>query len=134
MVNTDTKAEGVGHGAAPSAVEAPLALHLCTTFRARLRGWHAVPRAKENTGVYLSPCKAVHTFGMHRAIDVVFVDKRLRVLRQCEHLPPRRAVWCLRAHAVIELPAGYCRRHRDFMVRVQRALCRAKWGSWHQKR
>ncbi len=52
-------------------------------------------------------CRQVHTFGMRFPIDVVFIDRRGRVIRICPELPPRRlspVAW--RARDAIELPAG----------------------------
>lgn len=44
----------------------------------------------DDSGLWLSPCRSVHTLGMRMAIDVVFLDAELRVLRVCEALPPWR--------------------------------------------
>jgi uncharacterized protein len=57
-------------------------------------------------GLLISPCEAVHTFGMKFAIDVVFLDRRHRVLKIRPAMGKRRISICLRAASVLELPAG----------------------------
>jgi uncharacterized membrane protein (UPF0127 family) len=62
-----------------------------------------------SSALVLFPCWAVHTIGMRFAIDVIFVDRRGRVLRMVTDLAPWRTAVTPRAHAVIELPAGKLR-------------------------
>jgi uncharacterized membrane protein (UPF0127 family) len=57
-------------------------------------------------GLWIAPCEAVHTFGMKFEIDVVYLDKKKRVLKIRESMKLRRLSACLRAHSVLELPAG----------------------------
>lgn len=54
----------------------------------------------------LSPCASIHTFGMRRAIDVVFVDRLGRAIRVVPALRPWRVAGARRAAAAWELPAG----------------------------
>lgn len=56
----------------------------------------------------IAPTQGIHTFGMRFAIDVVFVDRRGRVVRIAHAVPPRRARFSWRAFAAVELPAGRC--------------------------
>lgn len=56
--------------------------------------------------LWIVPCEAVHTFGMQFAIDLVYVDRRRRVVKTRSGVRPGRLSGCLRAHSVIELPAG----------------------------
>ncbi len=57
-------------------------------------------------GLWIVPCEAIHTFGMLVAIDAVFLDRELRVKGLKQNLRPGRLSFCLRAHSVLELPAG----------------------------
>ena len=75
-------------------------------FRARLVGWIGRGALDPQAGLCLPACRAVHTFGMRVAIDVVFVDRHLRVVRCVPALAPRRLAAAPGAFAVIELPAG----------------------------
>ena len=59
------------------------------------------------TGMWIVPCRGIHTLFMRFAIDAVFVDRRLRVLRVRLGIRPWRLVpLVLGGHSVIELPAG----------------------------
>lgn len=57
-------------------------------------------------GLWIVPCEAVHTFAMRFAIDLVYLDRKRRVLKVRHRVPPSRISGCLRAHSVLELPAG----------------------------
>ncbi len=60
----------------------------------------------EGEGLWIVPCEAVHTFGMKFPIDVLYLDRKRRVLKVREAMAPWRMSACLRAHSVLELPAG----------------------------
>lgn len=57
-------------------------------------------------GLWIVPCEAVHTFGMNFAIDVVFLSRQKQILKVRKNMGVRRISLCLRAHSVLELPAG----------------------------
>ena len=61
-------------------------------------------------GLWIVPCPMIHTFFMRFAIDVVFLDRGLRVVRVLEGFKPwRMSPWVWRAHSVLELPGGFLR-------------------------
>lgn len=57
-------------------------------------------------GLWITPCEAVHTIGMKFAIDVLFLDKKRRVLKVRHSMPRWRISGSLFAHSVLELPSG----------------------------
>jgi uncharacterized protein len=57
-------------------------------------------------GLWIAPTEAVHTFGMKFPIDVLFLDKKRRVLKIRHEMPRSRMAFCLTAHSVLELPSG----------------------------
>jgi uncharacterized protein len=57
-------------------------------------------------GLWIVPCESVHTFFMKFAIDLVYVDKQLKVRKVRHAVPPWRLSACLAAHSIIELAAG----------------------------
>ncbi|HET8547137.1 MAG TPA: DUF192 domain-containing protein [Bryobacteraceae bacterium] len=61
---------------------------------------------KRGEGLWIVPCEAVHTFGMKFPIDVVFLNRKRAVLKTRPNMGRRGISMCLRAHSVIELPAG----------------------------
>lgn len=70
----------------------------------RLRGLIA-RRPAARTALRLPNCHSVHSFGMRRAIDVVFVDRDGRVI-DARTLPPRRFASCRGAAEAFELADG----------------------------
>jgi len=57
-------------------------------------------------GLWIVPCEAVHTFGMRFAIDLVYLDRHMRVKKVKSNVPPWRLSACLSAHSVLELASG----------------------------
>ncbi len=57
-------------------------------------------------GLLLPRTRAVHTFGMRFALDLVWLDRDGAVVRVDRDVPPRRQRSCRAARAVVELPAG----------------------------
>jgi uncharacterized membrane protein (UPF0127 family) len=60
----------------------------------------------DGEGLWIVPCEAVHTFWMRFPIDLVYLDRRHRVVKALSNVRPWRLSGCLRAHSVVELPAG----------------------------
>ena len=79
---------------------------LAGTSKARRHGLRGETALDQGQGLWIVPCEAIHTFGMKMPIDSVFLDKELRVRGLRNNLKPRRIAACLRAHSVLELPAG----------------------------
>jgi uncharacterized protein len=57
-------------------------------------------------GLWIVPCEGVHTFRMKFPIDVVFLNKKRTILKTRPNMVRSRISMCLRAHSVLELPAG----------------------------
>lgn len=72
----------------------------------RLRGLLGRPALGAGEGLLLRPTGSIHTWFMRFAIDAVFLDRDLRVLRVVDELRPWHAAAARKAHAVLELPAG----------------------------
>ena len=62
------------------------------------------------TGMLIRPTWSVHTAFMRFAIDVVFLDADLTVVKIANSLRPWRTAFRRRAHQALELPAGECER------------------------
>ncbi|HUH59008.1 MAG TPA: DUF192 domain-containing protein [Candidimonas sp.] len=100
----------------------PLRLYVAATFWQRLRGLHAWPGVPWHAGLWLFPCKAIHTFGLAYAIDVLFIDQQGGVLECIAALAPGRFAWNWNAVGVVELPPGYCAAYPAYAAAVRRAL------------
>ena len=73
----------------------------------RLRGFLGSPAPEPGEGVILTPCTAVHMYGMRFKLDVVFLDERGVVVALYPELSPgsRTRVESSASHA-LELAAG----------------------------
>ena len=77
------------------------------TLRDRTRGLLGSTSLPADTGLWIDPCPSIHMFFMRYAIDVIFVDSSLRVIRAVEHVPPWRVAFGGRgARSALELPVG----------------------------
>ena len=79
------------------------------TFTTRLFG--LIPRKSlgAEEGLWLEPCAMMHMCFMRFAIDAVFLDRDLKVLRVLENMWPWSfSPWVRGARGVLELPAGRC--------------------------
>jgi hypothetical protein len=74
-------------------------------YRARLLGLSRLDLAEAGSGLLIPRCRRIHTFGMRFALDLVFLDERLRPLGSLEGVPPRRLAGRRGAAAVLELPS-----------------------------
>jgi uncharacterized membrane protein (UPF0127 family) len=77
---------------------------------ARMKGLLGRRSLDPGEGLLLRPAGSVHTAFMRFPIDVVFLDRELRVLRVEPSVSPWRLVAQRGAKAVLELPAGAARR------------------------
>ena len=84
---------------------APIAtvVERAVTRTSRRRGLLGRDRLDPQTALVLEPCAAVHTAFMRFAIDVVFIDRAVKIVRE---VPPWRIAAAFGAHAVVEMTAG----------------------------
>ena len=73
---------------------------------ARLKGLLGASALPPGHGLLIERCRAVHTVGMARAIDVVFVAADGVVVALRRGLGAGRVAVCRRAVSVLELAAG----------------------------
>jgi uncharacterized membrane protein (UPF0127 family) len=84
----------------------PLRVSRARTPWQRLRGLLGTQVMDAGCGLLLDPCWAVHTLGMNRSIDVVFLNSLNQILAIEHALAPRRFAWCWTACRVLELEEG----------------------------
>ncbi|MFD7080413.1 DUF192 domain-containing protein [Streptomyces sp. NPDC002181] len=80
-------------------------LEIAASYRARTRGLlgrDGIPGA----ALLLTPAGSVHTFRMRFAIDVAYLDRRLRVIALATMAPNRLGLPRLRSRHVLEAEAG----------------------------
>ena len=96
---------------------------LADGFLSRGRGLLGRAELHSGHGMLLRPSWSVHTAFMRFAIDVVFLDADLTVVKIAHSLWPWRTAFRWRAYQALELPAGECER---LGIRVGDRLA---WGS-----
>ncbi|MEV0225495.1 DUF192 domain-containing protein [Streptomyces sp. NPDC050704] len=98
----------------------PVPLELAESGRARRRG--LLGRDGIEGALLLTPASAVHTLGMRFAVDVAYLDRKLRVLAVRTMRPGRIGLPRFRARHVLEAEAGAMERwglRRGEVVRVR---------------
>lgn len=82
-----------------------LSVTAADTMFARLRGLIGKLKLKSHEGIWVVPSKAVHTLGVLFPVDLVYLDKDLRVIDVLEHFSCFRvAPLRIQAESVLELP------------------------------
>lgn len=72
----------------------------------RMRGLLARPPLAPGEGLWIEPCRMVHTIGMRYALDLAFIDRRGRVCKVARGVSPGRLAGSLAARSTLELPVG----------------------------
>lgn len=82
-------------------------LQIADTFFKRLKGLMFTKELPEQNALQIIPCNEIHTFFMKYNIDVLYLDKKNKVISIDENLKPGRIGKLVRnAKSVIELPKG----------------------------
>lgn len=90
---------------------ATLDVELADTFVKRFCGLMLRRHLPEGRGLLLAPCDGVHMLFMRFAIDVVYLDKDLRVKKIVRKLRPWLGLSvCFGAWGALELPSGAAER------------------------
>jgi hypothetical protein len=81
-------------------------LEVADTFWRRLVGLLGRTSLRPCRGLWIRRCDSIHSLGMLFPIDVLFLDRKGRVVRAIHRLPPFRIIFPVKcASSVIELPA-----------------------------
>ncbi|HEY0684421.1 MAG TPA: DUF192 domain-containing protein [Steroidobacter sp.] len=82
-------------------------VYMACSFRSRCLGLLNRADIPEEEGLLLVPGGSIHTIGMRFNIDVVFLNRQMRVLELVEQVPPWRVVIAPRGtRRVLELAGG----------------------------
>ncbi|MBN1596410.1 DUF192 domain-containing protein [candidate division FCPU426 bacterium] len=81
-------------------------VEIAGNFYLRLRGLLGISGLRPGAGLYLTPCRGVHTFGLRFPIDAVYVNARGVVLQVLTLTPWRCGPFLLPCQGVLELPPG----------------------------
>ena len=98
--------------------------------RRRMRGLLGRRSLPPGEGMLLQPSPSIHTAFMRFPIDVVFLDRNLRVIKVVEHLPPWHTASAMEGRSTLELSACEIVRRRvqvgDQLLTVQPTVADAE--------
>lgn len=75
------------------------------SFSERFWGLLRQPEPSYSQAFWFPRCRAIHTYGMKAPIDVLAVDRQLRIISVTRHLSPGRSYRFKGAYGIIELSA-----------------------------
>lgn len=82
-------------------------LEMANTFWTRFRGLMFRKRFPPSYGIWIKPCKSIHTMWMRTTIDVFFIDQAGKVIGVKKNVRPWRVALAPQGTAsVLEVPAG----------------------------
>ncbi len=87
-----------------------LSIQITETFIERNRGLLALDELMEGQGLLITPCRSVHTFGMSYALDLIYLNKGLKIVKIVENILVNRMSFALFAHSTLELKSGEVQR------------------------
>jgi len=81
------------------------------TFFRRLLGLLGRRPLAEGEGLWIAPCRGVHSYGMRHPVDVLFLDERGKVIGAYPCFSPKRLTrFFPKAKGALELPQGVLQR------------------------
>ena len=73
----------------------------------RMKGLLGKKEMLNGEALWIKPCMSIHTFLMGFPIDVIFLNRRNRVIATIRNLQPNRITgFYIKSTSVLELPAG----------------------------
>lgn len=94
----------------------------CASNFAKLKGLLAKSTLDEEKYYVFAACKAIHTFGMRFAIDVIFCDKSGCILKYYRQLSPNRIVFVSKAFFAIEFVSNDILNNKQLQLIVDACL------------
>lgn len=83
-------------------------IRLAKTVWTRFKGLLFSDPSKDPLGVWLLPCHSIHMVGMRFALDIIFLNKELKVMKICREVKPMTPVLiCRGANSVLEFFPGH---------------------------
>ena len=82
-------------------------VEIADSILSRLVGLLNRASLSENAGLIITDCRSIHMFFMRFAIDVIFLDRRYKVVGLVKGIKPfRLSPYFWRAYYAVELPSG----------------------------
>lgn len=94
----------------------------------RAHGLIGAASLSTNHGLVLAPCRAIHTWFMRFALDIIFFSREGRVVRMAARVKPFRMVWGgWTAWGVMEMQSGWfplaCLKEGDQLIFKKDSSC-----------
>ena len=87
-------------------------LRVATDFCSRVKGLIGCKQLASGSGIWFPQCNWIHTFFMSVAIDVIYLDRNMKVYRLKKNLKPWKIPFpVFRARSVVETKAGFIKNH-----------------------
>ena len=83
-------------------------LDLADSFFARAKGLLGRKTIQENQGLWIKPCRDIHTFFMSFSIDCIFLDRKMQIVKIATDVSPFKMVgpyW--KSSSVMEFKSGF---------------------------
>ncbi|EPJ47042.1 MAG: hypothetical protein OFPII_16150 [Osedax symbiont Rs1] len=90
--------------------EQKISIVITETFKERNRGLFTLAKLQPGQGLLITPCRSVHSFGMAYAIDLLYLNKQLQVVKIISNMLPNRMSLALRGYSTLELLSGEAQR------------------------
>ncbi|MGC8668405.1 MAG: DUF192 domain-containing protein [Chthonomonadales bacterium] len=108
---------------AASGVQIASRAVIAGSLGARIKGLIGRTRLEPGEALWLEPCNGIHTFGMRFPLDVLTLDRTLRIVRLYRAVQPNRILLPARGgYITIEAPIGTIERcglrEGDLVVRM----------------
>lgn len=88
-------------------------LEIAQTLSSRMKGLLGKDSIETDYALWIKRCNSIHTFMMNFAIDLIFVDKNLKVKKCIADVTPNKLVFpVFGASSVFELKGGYLKEHQ----------------------
>jgi len=83
-----------------------LTVYEARTWVSRRDGLSGLPELPPQWGLWIAPCRSIHTVGMRFSLDLIWLDGEDQVLDVAHDVAPRRQRTRWAARSVIEVAAG----------------------------
>ena len=83
---------------------------LTETWWERSRGLLAMPELQNDEALWITPCNSVHTFGMSYALDLIYLNRSMQIIKLVNQCVPRTISGCWSARSVLEVSTGTIQR------------------------
>tara|TARA_Y100001935_G_scaffold255643_1_gene270409 strand:- start:12538 stop:12903 length:366 start_codon:yes stop_codon:yes gene_type:complete len=90
----------------------------------RMRGLLGKKYLDDESGLWIVPCNAIHTFGMKFPIDLIYFDKNLKIIGLKNSINSKRFSMLVKAKSVLEI-----REHMLNELNIKKS-CYAKWNPY----